>query len=41
MTVHSGGGFRADHGAPLRNTGPAVDAFWAPLDQIIYDVRGG
>jgi hypothetical protein len=41
VTVHSGGGFRADHGAPLRNTGPAVDAFWAPLDQIIYDVRGG
>ena len=41
VTVHSGGGFRADHRAPLRNTGPAVDAFWAPLDQIIYDVRGG
>lgn len=40
-TVRSGGGFRADHGAPLRITSAAVDAFWAPLDQIIYDVRGG
>jgi hypothetical protein len=40
-TVRSGSGFRADHGAPLRITNAAVDAFWAPLDQIIYDVRGG
>jgi uncharacterized cupin superfamily protein len=40
-TVHSGGGLRADHGAPLRMTSAAVDAFWQPLDQIIYDVRGG
>jgi hypothetical protein len=41
VTVHSGGGLRADHRAPLRTTSVAVDAFWAPLDQIIYDVRGG
>jgi hypothetical protein len=41
VTVHSGGGLRADHRAPLRMTSAAVDAFWAPLDQIIYDVRGG
>ena len=41
VTVHGGGGLRADHGAPLRNTAAAVDAFWAPLDQIIYDARGG
>lgn len=39
--VHSNKGFRADHRAPLRLTSPAIDAFWAPLDQIIYDVRGG
>ena len=41
VTVRSGGGLRADHRAPLRLTSAAVDAFWAPLDQIIYDVRGG
>jgi hypothetical protein len=41
VTVRSGGGFRADHGAPLRLTSAAVNAFWAPLDQIVYDVRGG
>ncbi len=41
VTVHSGDGLRADHGAPIRTTTAAVDAFWAPLDQIIYDVRGG
>jgi hypothetical protein len=41
VTVHSGGGFRADHRAPLRLTGAAVDAFWAPLDQIVFDARGG
>jgi len=41
VTVHSSKGFRADHGAPLRTTSAAVDAFWAPLDQLIYDVRGG
>ena len=41
VTVHSGGGFRADQRAPLRMSSAAVDAFWAPLDQIIYDVRGG
>jgi hypothetical protein len=41
VIVHSGGGLRADHRAPLRLTSPAMDAFWAPLDQIIYDVRGG
>jgi hypothetical protein len=41
VTVRSGGGFRADHGAPVRLTSAAVNAFWAPLDQIVYDVRGG
>jgi dienelactone hydrolase len=41
VTVHSGGGLRADHRAPVRLTSAAVNAFWEPLDQIIYDVRGG
>jgi hypothetical protein len=41
VVVHSRSGLRADHGAPRRSTPQAVDAFWAPLDQIIYDVRGG
>jgi hypothetical protein len=41
VVVHSTDALRADHRAPLRLTGPAIDAFWAPLDQIIYDVRGG
>jgi len=41
VTVRSDGDLRADHGAPLRTTGGAVDAFWARLDQVIYDVRGG
>jgi hypothetical protein len=41
VSVHSGGGLRADHRAPLRLTGAAVDAFWAPLDQIVFDARGG
>lgn len=41
VIVRSGRGLKADHGAPLRMTSPAIDAFWAPLDQIIYDVRGG
>jgi hypothetical protein len=41
VTVHSRGGLRADHRAPLRLTPAAVDTFWTPLDQIIYDARGG
>jgi dienelactone hydrolase len=41
VTVRSVGAFRADHRAPLRTTSRALDAFWAPLDQIIYDLRGG
>ena len=41
VTVHARGGFRADHGAPLRLTPAAVNAFWEPLDQIVYDARGG
>jgi dienelactone hydrolase len=41
VTVHSVGGFRADHGAPLRLTSAALNAFWEPVDQVIYDVRGG
>jgi len=41
VTVHSGHGMRADHGAPRRTTSAAVEAFWAPLDQLIYDLRGG
>jgi dienelactone hydrolase len=41
VTVHSNGAFRANHAAPLRTTTAAVDAFWSPLDQLIYDVRGG
>ncbi len=41
VTVHDRAGLRADHGAPLRLTPAAVNAFWEPLDQIVYDVRGG
>jgi hypothetical protein len=41
VNVHSRGSFKADHRAPLRLTSAAVDAFWAPLDQLIYDMRGG
>jgi len=41
VIVRSADGLRADHRAPLRLTSPAIDAFWAPLDQLIYDVRGG
>jgi hypothetical protein len=41
VTVHSRAGLRADRRAPLRLTPAAVTAFWEPLDQIVYDVRGG
>jgi len=41
VTVRSGPGLRADHGAPRRTTSAAIDAFWAPLGQLIYDLRGG
>lgn len=41
VIVHSRSGLRADHRAPRRLTPQAMDAFWAPLDQLIYDVRGG
>jgi hypothetical protein len=41
VTVRSASGLRANHGAPLRTTTAAVDAFWVPLDQVVYDARGG
>src|SRR5439155_23287957 len=41
VTVRSTTGLKANHGAPLRTTSAAVAAFWAPLDDVVFEARGG